>query len=72
MARDTRTHVQVRGAQEAFSTAVNGEYPCIKVQGLEFDELKVLNISIEELYRNNERLPVNVTVTIRRVRQDLP
>lgn len=34
---------------EAWSTAVDSESPCIKVQGLEFNELKVSNLSFDNL-----------------------
>ena len=35
--------------REAWSTAVDSEPPCIKVQGLEFNELKVSNLSFDGL-----------------------
>lgn len=42
-------HIRSGRFKEAWRTATDGEYPCIKVQGLEFDELKLVNISFDDL-----------------------
>lgn len=42
-------HIRSGRFKEAWRTATDGEYPCIKVQGLEFDELKLVNLSFDDL-----------------------
>ena len=55
-------HIRSGRFKEAWRTATDGEYPCIKVQGLEFDELKLVNISFDDLaffykqYREAQKL----------------